>query len=114
LSTENEALSTLVGDYENALQRSLDMLRSYAHEHAQATISLHEYYTGQLAIERASGLELRGEQAEFQGRLDGLSSLVREALQWEEKDLATQSELECLKAENQALKEVLGLDKESS
>jgi len=109
LNAENEALSTLVGDYENSLQRTLEMLRSYAHEHAQATISLHEFYTSQLATERTGNLELRGDQAELQGRLEGLSGLVREALEWEDKDLAEKSELECLRAENRALRDVLGL-----
>jgi hypothetical protein len=110
LGAENEALSTLVGDYENSLQRTLEMLRTYAHEHAQATISLHEFYNGQLANERTANLELRGEQAEFQGRLDGLAGLVREALKWEDQELTEKSELECLRSENEALRNAMGLD----
>ncbi|KAI9836515.1 MAG: hypothetical protein M1838_005012 [Thelocarpon superellum] len=116
LESENTDLATLVSTYENALARILDQLRIYAHEHTLATLAIHKSYTQQLAVERATNLELRQDYCEFQGRISSLARVVREGLRYEEDDGTGQAEgLKAVEAwaeiqnENRVLRGLVGL-----
>ncbi|PWW78313.1 hypothetical protein C7212DRAFT_200176 [Tuber magnatum] len=111
LQTENEDLSLLVQDYETVLDKVLEGLRVYAHEHTVSTINIHQTYTNQLASERQANAILRQNETESQARLTGISKMLREAY---EQDTALEPEIliEGLKVENDALREALGLPKE--
>ncbi|KAI5793066.1 hypothetical protein EDC01DRAFT_717319 [Geopyxis carbonaria] len=113
LRVENDDLSALVQDYETVLEKVLEGLRVYAHEHSVATINIHSSYTNQLAAERQSNAALRKKEAENEARLGNISRLLREAYQHGTM-LEPNIMIEKLKAENQALREALGLEAEDS
>jgi hypothetical protein len=113
LNTENNDLSLLLADYETVLEKTLEQLRSFAHEHTMATMSLHRHYATQLAAERAECLELRQQMADFQSRLAGLSRLLREAYAFEDGEADAVAEMEGLRSENRTLRIALGLEKDN-
>ncbi|KAI9784580.1 MAG: hypothetical protein M1839_001802 [Geoglossum umbratile] len=112
LHVENNDLSLLLADYETVLEKTLEQLRLYAHEHTMATMSLHRHYATQLAAERAECLELRQQIAEFQARLAGMAGLLREAYVFEEGESESLGEIEGLRSENRTLRIALGLEKD--
>ena len=102
----------MLADYETVLEKTLEQLRLYAHEHTMATMSLHRHYATQLAAERAECLELRQQIAEFQARLASMAGLLREAYVFEEGEAESLGEIEGLRSENRTLRIALGLEKE--
>ncbi|KAI9767783.1 MAG: hypothetical protein M1840_005464 [Geoglossum simile] len=112
LHAENNDLSLLLADYETVLEKTLEQLRLYAHEHTMATMSLHRHYATQLAAERAECLELRQQIAEFQARLASMAGLLREAYVFEEGEAESLGDIEGLRSENRTLRIALGLEKE--
>jgi len=113
LRAENEDLGLLVQDYEAVLERILEGLRIYAHDHSVATINIHSSYENQLANERAQNAALRQKEIEHAARLTNLGRLLREAYQ-QETMLEPDIVVEKLKAENEALRMALGLEPEGS
>ncbi|KAI5853969.1 hypothetical protein BZA05DRAFT_395240 [Tricharina praecox] len=111
LRGENEDLGLLAQDYETVLEKVLEGLRIYAHEHSIATINIHSSYTNQLNNERAQNAALRQREIDNNARLTTLSQLLREAYQLEtvlEPDIV----IERLKAENVALRTALGVEED--
>ncbi|KAA8902616.1 hypothetical protein FN846DRAFT_780525 [Sphaerosporella brunnea] len=111
LRTENEDLGLLVQDYETVLEKVLEGLRVYAHEHSLATINIHSSYTNQLANERAANAALRQREIDTQARLTNLSTWIREAYA-HATELEPDIIIEQYKAENAALREALGINDE--
>ncbi|KAF8545477.1 hypothetical protein BDD12DRAFT_914977 [Trichophaea hybrida] len=109
LRAENEDLGLLAQDYEAVLEKVLEGLRVYAHEHSIATINIHSAYTNQLANERAQNAALRQKEIENGARLSNLSRMLREAYQ-QETILEPDIVIERLKAENAALRAALGVE----
>ncbi|KAI9669497.1 MAG: hypothetical protein M1829_005086 [Trizodia sp. TS-e1964] len=115
LQAENNDLASLLADYESSLEKIMEMLRRFAHERTLATLAIHRQYSAELATERSINLGLRQEHAEWQGRLMGLSTLLREALRHQvdsEEESGAGVEFAALRAENRALRRLVGLPTE--
>lgn len=127
LRVENDELVLLAQRHEEVLEKVLDGLRKYAvcflrvpcggasltgwvqNEHSIATINIHSSYTNQLASERTQNAALRQREMDNSARLTKLSGLLREAYQ-QETVLEPDIVIEQLKAENEALRQALGVE----
>lgn len=72
---------------------------------------MHSSYTNQLAAERNANAALRQKEVENEGRLAGISGLIRKAYH-EQTDLGMERAMGRLEVENEVLREALGLDRE--
>ena len=113
LRAENEDLTALVADYVGTLEKVLEGLRVYAHEHTTTTINIHQSYTAQLAHERQANAVLRQNEADAHARLAHMAALLRQAYEAQTADVDADTVIEGLKYENAILRDALGLPKES-
>ncbi|KAF8436400.1 hypothetical protein BGX38DRAFT_1274519 [Terfezia claveryi] len=113
LRADNEDLNNVLMEYASTLEKVLDGLRVYAHEHTITTINIHQSYTAQLANERQANAILRQNEADSQGRLSAMAMLLRQAYDAQTNNVEADTVIEGLKYENAALREALGLPKES-
>lgn len=95
------------------LEKVLEGLRVYAHEHTITTINIHQSYTAQLAHERQANAVFRQNEADAHARLAHMASLLRLAYEAQTVDLDADIAIEGLKYENAILRDALGLPKES-
>lgn len=109
LGVEREETNLLLQDHEMVLEKVMEGLRVYAHEHSVATINIHSSYNSQLQAERATIAALHVQEIENAARLTTLSRLLREAFQLETA-LEPEIIIQGLKAENIALRAALGID----
>ncbi|RPB22672.1 hypothetical protein L211DRAFT_857978 [Terfezia boudieri ATCC MYA-4762] len=114
LRADNEDLNNVLMEYASTLEKVLDGLRVYAHEHTITTINIHQSYTAQLANERQANAILRQNEADSQGRLSAMAMLLRQAYDAQTNNVDADTVIEGLKYENAALREALGLPKETA
>ncbi|KAF8419019.1 hypothetical protein EV426DRAFT_634489 [Tirmania nivea] len=112
LRADNEDLNNVLMEYASTLEKVLDGLRVYAHEHTITTINIHQSYTAQLANERQANAVLRQNEADSQGRLSAMAMLLRQAYDAQTNNVDADTVIEGLKYENAVLREALGLPKE--
>ncbi|KAF2865127.1 hypothetical protein BDV95DRAFT_507916 [Massariosphaeria phaeospora] len=109
LSSSNNALQSLVTDYENALTVLLDKLRPYAYSQTQAIVAHHKHYQTLLDQERATSMQMRLEHAEWQTGLGRVAEYARQALKTQtDSELPLKSEIKELKEENRVLRKLAG------
>jgi hypothetical protein len=101
LSSSNNALQSLLTDYENALTLLLDKLRPYAYNQTS--------YQRLLEEERGVSMQLRLEHAEWQQGLGRVADYARTALKSQgESEEELRREIKGLKEENRVLRGLCG------
>ncbi|KAI9759801.1 MAG: hypothetical protein M4579_002100 [Chaenotheca gracillima] len=114
LDHECGELSSLVYNYEAAVGKILEMVRTYTFEHNQTLNGTHRYYMNELARERQEKIDLQNQQFETQAGIRRVCAIMREGIRQSDGELSLIGENAGLRSQNKVLRRLVGWPVEDS